>query len=75
VFALPAFYPGKTKMKIPAFQIFINDIRDKRAPVTKSLLIAFFPDTFQFFIMILDTKKVYTFPVNPWFIVSLYTAL
>jgi len=36
VFELPVFYPGKTKMKVPTFQIFINDIHDKRAPATKS---------------------------------------
>ncbi|MBT9177441.1 MAG: hypothetical protein DDT20_01774 [Firmicutes bacterium] len=66
--ALPAFYPGKTKMKVAALQVFIDYVLYKRTPVAQSLLVAIFPGTFQFFIVILNTKIVYTFPVYPWLI-------
>ncbi len=41
-------YSRKAKMKVPAFQVFINDVRDKRAPIAILLLIALFPYIFQF---------------------------
>jgi hypothetical protein len=63
--ALLTLYPGKAEVEVAALQVLVYNIHHKRTKVTESLLVAVFPDAFQFFIVVLDAVEIDTFPGYP----------
>jgi hypothetical protein len=53
-----ASHPGKTQMQVPAVQIPVNHILDIGSKKTVSALVAFFPEPFQVFEMVLYALKI-----------------
>jgi len=57
--ALFTFNPGKAKVRIAAFQVFVYNIYHKRAEVAEFLLVFVLPGSLQLFIMILHNVEIY----------------